>query len=277
MTAAGLIMDVVLMGLLLAALWFGVRLNGRLKNLRNGQESFIKAVGELDQAAIKAHASLRELHHNAEESQELLHGRIMAARDLLNKLESQINRAERAQRDLESGIATARVEPVEVVEEPPLRVQTQQRETQQREAQQREEWSRVRGAEARQTYAGNRRPAFDDEIEDDDLPLPDSRRLRDLNDRLSRRESAPKRDEEQVSEFGLQAINEMLRAFADPEGTGSSRPSARDDLPERKPEPAPRPASPRSRQPSVLDDELFGGKAEDADPTPPRPLFRRLR
>ncbi|ESQ80086.1 DUF6468 domain-containing protein [Asticcacaulis sp. YBE204] len=273
MTAAGLIMDVVLMGLLLAALWFGVRLNGRLKSLRNGQESFIKAVGELDQAAIKAHASLRELHHNAEESQELLHGRIMAARDLLNKLESQINRAERAQRDLESGIATARVEPVRVepepVEEPPLRIQ--------RETQQREEWSRARGAEARQTYAGNRRPAFDDEIEDDELPLPDSRRLRDLNDRLSRREPAPtKAETEQVSEFGLQAINEMLRAFADPKGTGASR--SRDPLPERRPDTVPRPASPRSRQPSVLDDELFGGQgAEDADPTPPRPLFRRTR
>ncbi|UDF02726.1 DUF6468 domain-containing protein [Asticcacaulis sp. AND118] len=312
--AAGLIMDMVLMGLLLVALWYGMRLNARLKALRNGQESFIKAVAELDQAAIKAHASLRELHTNADESQELLHGRILAARDLLSKLETQINRAERARRELEdvpvapvSGFA----EP-EPQAEPPLQVARQA---------QRENWAGARGAEGRQTYAGRGRPAFEDTDDQDDaaddFDLPLSGRLRDMNDRLSKRavDRDPPREasieQEAVSALGLEAINEMLRAFADPEDIPQNRaarrvPDAdrapvredgRRSAPERQAEPrAARPDTlklSRTRLPSALDDELFDGdrtretfdERPDAtprpetepDPKPARPLFRRLR
>ncbi|MEM9966347.1 MAG: DUF6468 domain-containing protein [Asticcacaulis sp.] len=102
MSAAGIIMDLLLMGLLLTALWFGVRLNGRLKALKAGQEGFAKAVAELDNAAIKAFTSLKDLRTDADESQELLHGRILAARDLIQKLEVQIERAERVQTGLQS-------------------------------------------------------------------------------------------------------------------------------------------------------------------------------
>lgn len=305
--AAGLIMDMVLMGLLLVALWYGMRLSARLKALRNGQESFIKAVAELDQAAIKAHASLRELHNNADESQELLHGRILAARDLLSRLETQINRAERARRELEdvpiapvSRFAEAEPEP-----EPPLKVARQA---------QRENWAGARGAEGRQTYAGRGRPAFeenddqDDAADDFDLPL--SGRLRDMNDRLSRRveERKPPRrepveEQDEVSAIGLEAINEMLRAFADPRDIPQDRSARRvpdaDRAPVRDEGRRSAPQKPdalklsRTRMPSALDDELFdGGRAHqvresepdiapkpepEPDPKPARPLFRRLR
>lgn len=294
--AAGLIMDMVLMGLLLAALWFGVRLNARLKTLRGGQEAFIRAVAELDRAAIKAHSSLRELHANADETQDLLHGRILAARDLLTKLESQINRAERLRRELEAEV-TPVLTPTESRSQPRPEFRREPEsgpeiERASSRPQTRAAWAAARDAEARQTYAGQRRPAYEDVAEDeedggdaDGLALPLSRRVRDLNDRLSggeRRapEAAPlplvapePREDEDVSLLGLEAINEMLKAFANP----------------RETPPEPRRSSPggdrlfaRHRLPSALDAELFDGEAGGAPPkpepaSPDRPLFRRLR
>ncbi|MFT3995766.1 MAG: DUF6468 domain-containing protein [Asticcacaulis sp.] len=296
--AAGLIMDMVLMGLLLAALWFGMRLNARLKTLRGGQEAFIRAVAELDQAAIKAHTSLRELHANADETQDLLHGRILAARDLMGKLESQINRAERLRRELDAEVTPVltRVEPRPEPRrepEPELEIERAPSRPQAREA-----WASARDAEARQTYAGRGRPAYEEAVDDEDddgLSLPLSRRVRDLNDRLSGRErrriepkSAPMPEpetDEDVSLLGLEAINEMLKAFADPRQTP----------PKPEPQPAPQRASSgddrllaRRRLPSALDAELFEGDAaaassrpepgpEPVSPAPDRPLFRRLR
>lgn len=104
MNFTGLIMDGVLVALLLAALAFGMRLNTRLKTLRAGQEEFARAVAELDSAAIRAYQSLKELRSEADDSQELLHGRIVAARDLMQKLETQVGRAERAAREIDSGM-----------------------------------------------------------------------------------------------------------------------------------------------------------------------------
>ncbi len=92
------------MGLLVAALWFGVRLDKKLKALRGAHEGFARAVADLDQAAIRAHHSLKELRADADESQDLLHGRILAARDLLQKLETQVGRAERAARELDGQV-----------------------------------------------------------------------------------------------------------------------------------------------------------------------------
>ncbi|WKL57549.1 DUF6468 domain-containing protein [Asticcacaulis sp. ZE23SCel15] len=108
MSYAGIVMDVVLMALLVAALMFGVRLDKRLKGLRAAHDSFARAVADLDQAAIKAHSALRELHTGTDESQELLHGRILVARDLLAKLESQIARAEKAERDIGQHVESAK-------------------------------------------------------------------------------------------------------------------------------------------------------------------------
>ncbi len=99
------VMDGVLIALLLAALMFGARLNKQLKTLRSGQEAFAQAVADLDRAAISAHASLKELRKDADESQDLLHGRIMAGRDVLQKLESQLSKAERQMKDIDTAIA----------------------------------------------------------------------------------------------------------------------------------------------------------------------------
>ncbi len=104
MSMTNAIMDVILMGLLIAALWFGVRLDKRLKALRAAHEGFAKAVHDLDNAAIRAHNSLRELRSDADESQDLLHGRILAARDVLQKLDAQVARAERVQREIDKGL-----------------------------------------------------------------------------------------------------------------------------------------------------------------------------
>jgi hypothetical protein len=105
MSLTNIIMDVILMALLAAALMFGMRLDKRLKALRAAHEGFAKAVHDLDDAAIRAHASLKELRGNADESQDLLHGRILAAREVLQKLDMQVTRAERVQSELDKGLA----------------------------------------------------------------------------------------------------------------------------------------------------------------------------
>lgn len=115
MSMANIIMNVILIGLLIVALWFGTRLDKRLKALRAAHEGFAKAVHELDDAAIRAHNSLKELRSNADESQDLLHGRILAARDVLQKLDLQVARAERVQTELDKGLVsfeTARALPM---------------------------------------------------------------------------------------------------------------------------------------------------------------------
>ena len=98
-------MDGVLIALLLAALMFGARLHKQLKALRAGQEDFARAVADLDRAAISAHSSLKELRKDADESQDLLHGRILAGRDVLQKLEAQLSRAERQLHEIDQAIA----------------------------------------------------------------------------------------------------------------------------------------------------------------------------
>lgn len=96
----GVILDGVLIALLMAALLFGLRLDAKLKSLKTSQEAFAKAVNTLDSAAIRAHQSLKELRKDADESQELLHGRVLAGREVLQKLELRLERAERLSNDL---------------------------------------------------------------------------------------------------------------------------------------------------------------------------------
>ncbi|HTM79981.1 DUF6468 domain-containing protein [Asticcacaulis sp.] len=109
MSLTNIIMDVILMALLAAALMFGMRLDKRLKALRAAHEGFAKAVHDLDDAAIRAHNSLKELRGNADESQDLLHGRILAAREVLQKLDMQVTRAERVQSELDKGLVSYEV------------------------------------------------------------------------------------------------------------------------------------------------------------------------
>ena len=53
MSLIALGMNLMLAGLLAAALMMGFRLNGRLKHLRDSHDGFAKAVAELDVAAAR--------------------------------------------------------------------------------------------------------------------------------------------------------------------------------------------------------------------------------
>lgn len=92
---ASLIMDLVLIGLILAAIGFGLRLEKRLRTLREGQESFARAVSELNVAAGRAESAMAELRAAGEET-DLLHERIVAARALKAELEGLVSRGRAA-------------------------------------------------------------------------------------------------------------------------------------------------------------------------------------
>jgi hypothetical protein len=94
MSIAALALNLLLAGLLLAALVIGVRLERRLKAVREGQLAFTQAVTELDQAATKARQGLAELRLASDESTDLLGSRITRARDAADRLEKLLGRAE---------------------------------------------------------------------------------------------------------------------------------------------------------------------------------------
>ena len=110
MTPLALAMDGLLAALLLAAVLTGVRLNGRLKALRESQAGFAQAVSELDGAAMRAEAALASLRQGGEESHDALLNRIETARSLLARLETATEKAEAAARRAES--VPAAVQPV---------------------------------------------------------------------------------------------------------------------------------------------------------------------
>lgn len=116
MSAVGIVMDVLLIALILAAIGFGMRLERKLKALREGQESFARAVSELNVAAGRAEAALAELRAAGEET-DLLHERIVAARTLKADLEALVARGRTA-----PPVATApRAEPAQVASiQPPV-------------------------------------------------------------------------------------------------------------------------------------------------------------
>jgi len=89
----GLVMDAALMLLLVCAIAFGVRLERRLKVLREGQLAFAGAVTELNEAAGRAEAALASLRAAGQET-DLLHDRIVRARELKGELERLIARGE---------------------------------------------------------------------------------------------------------------------------------------------------------------------------------------
>jgi hypothetical protein len=88
MSPIALGLDVLLIGLLLVALAVGLRLNKRLKALRDGQASFVTAVAELDSAATRAESALAALRAASEDTHDALLTRIETARGLCVKLEA---------------------------------------------------------------------------------------------------------------------------------------------------------------------------------------------
>jgi hypothetical protein len=87
-----MILDGVLMLLLVAALGYGVRLEKKLSALRAGQQAFASAVTELNAAAGRAEAALASLRASGQET-DLLHDRIIKAREVKAQLEGLIARA----------------------------------------------------------------------------------------------------------------------------------------------------------------------------------------
>jgi len=87
MTSTALILNLLLGGLLIAALALGIRLDRRLKALRDSQAGFIKAVAELDQAAARTQSGLQQWRDATDEARELLHDRIEKAKVQAAKLE----------------------------------------------------------------------------------------------------------------------------------------------------------------------------------------------
>jgi Domain of unknown function (DUF6468) len=89
---AGMIMDAVLMLLLVAAVGYGIKLERKLATLRAGQVAFAQAVTELNTAAGRAEAALATLRASGQET-DLLHDRIIKAREVKQQLETLIARA----------------------------------------------------------------------------------------------------------------------------------------------------------------------------------------
>jgi hypothetical protein len=87
----GVVLDAVLMLLLVAALAYGIRLDRRLRTLREGQLAFAGAVNELNAAAGRAEAALGSLRAASGET-DMLHDRILKARAVKQELETLIAR-----------------------------------------------------------------------------------------------------------------------------------------------------------------------------------------
>jgi hypothetical protein len=78
--------------LLLIALAFGVRLERRLKALRDSHEGFAKAVADLDRAAMRAEQGLADLRAATDEAADTLADRIAQAHALAVQLDERLNR-----------------------------------------------------------------------------------------------------------------------------------------------------------------------------------------
>lgn len=89
MSLVALTLNLTLGALLVGAMILGLRLDRRLRTLRESHQSFAKAVSELDQAAQRTQAGLEELKATADSVRVDLVARIDSARtlsDLLIKL-----------------------------------------------------------------------------------------------------------------------------------------------------------------------------------------------
>ncbi|HEX2817193.1 MAG TPA: DUF6468 domain-containing protein [Phenylobacterium sp.] len=98
MSIIGLAMNLLLAGLLMAALGMGWRLNRRLKALRDSHEGFAVAVAELNTAAARAEQGLADLRSATDEAVDILGDRIEKGRTLAARLDRLIEHAAVPQR-----------------------------------------------------------------------------------------------------------------------------------------------------------------------------------
>ncbi len=99
----GTVLDAILMLLLVCAIAYGVRLDRRLKAVREGQAAFAGAITELNTAAGRAESALKALRDAGQET-DLLHDRIVKARALKQELEGLLAREGR---EVRAGVAAA--------------------------------------------------------------------------------------------------------------------------------------------------------------------------
>jgi hypothetical protein len=88
MNVVALSMNLLLAGLLVSAMIVGIRLNRRLKALRDSHAGFEAAVRELNVAAARAERGLADLRSAADEVTDLLSDRIEKGRVLATRLET---------------------------------------------------------------------------------------------------------------------------------------------------------------------------------------------
>lgn len=141
-------MNLMLAGLLVAALVIGIRLNNRLKALRDSHEGFAKAVAELDAAAQRAEQGLADLRAATDEAHDALADRIEKARALTAKLDRQLQSAPQVAARSEAPVRAERPERPARAErvdrnDPPLRMAAFRRPADQEELELNEDVERV--------------------------------------------------------------------------------------------------------------------------------------
>ena len=239
-----LIMDVILGVLLIVAVLLGLRLDKKLVALRAAHEGFAKAVHDLDDAAIRAHASLKELRGHADESQDLLHGRVLAARDILHKLDTQVARAERVQRELDKGLTT--FDTLQTMRQEAQRYQAPVRTPEPVRQRSDDEPAKISETSRSETPRPEVRRPFDRDIVRDEAP-PVRRNGYSRLPEVKPEDDGDMLDKVQMSELVVANLNEMMRTLTLP-----------------------------TRQVVSLEDDLFGGPTMDAAPQVRKmPPFKR--
>lgn len=104
MSAVAFCMDLILASLLLAALLVGMRLEKRLKALRESQAGFAGAVLELDAAIARAEQGLAELKSAALGAQTTIADRVQDAKGMTARLDKQVQASGEAAERLEKAI-----------------------------------------------------------------------------------------------------------------------------------------------------------------------------
>ena len=100
-------LELMLAVLLLATLFFGVKLERKLKALRQSQAGFASAVRDLDGAAQRTEAGLDALRYATEQARNVLVERMDAAQSMALRLEQLTSEAETAALRAESAAVTA--------------------------------------------------------------------------------------------------------------------------------------------------------------------------
>ena len=116
-------LEVLLAVLLLATLFFGIRLERKLKALRQSQAGFASAVRDLDAAAHRTETGLDALRHATEDARTVLVQRMEAAQAMALRLEQITGEAEAAALAAETAAVNAAQSAARLAALPPPRSQ----------------------------------------------------------------------------------------------------------------------------------------------------------